>query len=426
MRKLIKKLPEPVKARLRSGKKKLLDAAFPQVTSVYQRVFADYFEPDPPPDPNSFNSQEVLSLFPELAGLDKKLNYFVLHASFGDKWFILSLIQEHLDTYGTSRVIAGVKDRGLVELFVGPRLAAEKFIFIEQDVLDRLSSCFRPISKVSTQIADSWFAPGCMHTLTPYLLANGLPSGTIRHLHLCYYPYFNELFNIHAVGYIKLLKTLLYLPHSAEPKLPEHYSDDDRQQVEDITSAVSAPKQSPLRKFILLNAVTISHKPLEIQHLHCIISEAEQLGFSVLVNVALSNRATEIQDMVSGFGSSSAMAVPPRLLALVSQKAHAVIGALGGAMSIAVQFSQSHILSFQTPALGTGFPDEMLYANRGKGNLWKWADEDWPCLHPGRIMQNEYVGDPEILPCEKLAATTRSFLQEVTLAGADAQSPSPC
>jgi hypothetical protein len=84
------------------------------------------------------------------------------------------------------------------------------------------------------------------------------------------------------------------------------------------------------------------------------------------------------------------------------------------------------LLSLQTPALGTGCAEEDLFAGKAKRNLWKLADQDWPCLHPGRIMQNEYVGDPAVLSCEKLAATIKVFLQEVNLASADAQRPSPC
>jgi len=142
------------------------------VSPIYERIFAAQLKPDL----YSLSSQEILSEFVEFNELDRQLNYFVLHASFGDKWFILSLIQVHLDYYPASRVIAAATDRGLVELFVGKEVAAEKFIFIEQATLNRLSSYFRPISKVSTQIADSWFAPGCLHTVAPYLLQNGLPA----------------------------------------------------------------------------------------------------------------------------------------------------------------------------------------------------------------------------------------------------------
>jgi len=82
-------------------------------------------------------------------------------------------------------------------------------------------------------------------------------------------------------------------------------------------------------------------------------------------------------------------------------------------MSIAAQFSSAHILSLQSDALGTGCNDDGLYADRGKGNLWLWADQDWPCLHPERVMANEYIGDPESLSEESLRKLIVSFLEKI-------------
>jgi hypothetical protein len=407
-------------ARIQNIRERVVNRLYILVSPVYERIFAAQLKPDL----YSLSSQDVLSEFVEFNEFDRQLNYFVLHASFGDKWFILSLIQAHLDYYPASRVIAAATDRGLVELFVGKEVAVEKFIFIEQAALNRLSSYFRPISKVSTQIADSWFAPGCLHTVTPYLLQNGLPAGTIRHLHLCYYPYFNELFNLHAVGYITLLRTLLYLPFSAKPAMPEFYSEADFRAVEEIANSPTASEDS--RPALLFNVVSFSHTALSLEHVSTVVSVAESMGFRVLVNAAQSQILPDLHSVLSAHRHSTVVSVPPRLVALVSDKVCGVIGALGGAMSIAAQFSRSHLLSLQTPALGTGCAEEDLFAGKAKRNLWKLADQDWPCLHPGRIMQNVYVGDPAVLPCEKLAATTRAFLQEVTLASADAQRPSPC
>jgi hypothetical protein len=407
-------------ARIQNIRERVVNRLYILVSPIYERIFAAQLKPDL----YSLSSQDILSEFVEFNEFDRQLNYFVLHASFGDKWFILSLIQAHLDYYPASRVIAAATDRGIVELFVGKEVAAEKFIFIEQATLNRLSSYFRPISKVSTQIADSWFAPGCLHTITPYLLQNGLPAGTIRHLHLCYYPYFNELFNLHAVGYITLLRNLLYLPFSAKPAMPRFYTKEDFQVVEEVANPASASKEP--RPALLFNVVSFSHAALSLEHVSTVVSVAESMGFRVLVNAAQSQILPDLHSVLSAHRHSTVVSVPPRLVALVSDKVCGVIGALGGAMSIAAQFSRSHLLSLQTPALGTGCAEEDLFAGKAKRNLWKLADQDWPCLHPGRIMQNVYVGDPAVLPCEKLAATTRAFLQEVTLASADAQRPSPC
>jgi hypothetical protein len=394
---------------LTTWKQRLARRLYTVVSPVYEKVFVEQLRPDI----YSLDGQQILSEFPEFDEIDRQLNYFVLHASFGDKWFILSLIQAHLDLYGTSRVIAAASDRPLVELFVGPEVASKRFIFVEEATLSRLSSFFRPPSKVSTQIADSWFRPGCMHTITPFLVENGLPPGTIRHLHLCYYPYFNELFNLHAVSYLTLLKTLLYLPFSTKPMMPRFYIEEEYQTAEEIVRSSRATERSEPSPVLLFNVVAFSHAALDLKHVWDVVSIAESAGFRVLVNAAQSKDERGIHEVVSRSRCSEVVSVPPRLLALVSERVYCVIGTLGGAMSIAAQFSRSHLLSLQTPALGIGCSEDDLFAGKAKERLWQWADKDWPCLHPGRIMENRYVGDPSLLTLEDLQQIIEPFLAKV-------------
>jgi hypothetical protein len=66
-----------------------------------------------------------------------------LHASYGDKWSILSFLAEHLILYSNSFVIACHQDRGLIEIFLGPTTTAERFNFIDQEHLNKLSGFFR-------------------------------------------------------------------------------------------------------------------------------------------------------------------------------------------------------------------------------------------------------------------------------------------
>jgi len=206
--------------------------------------------------------------------------------------------------------------------------------------------------------------------------------------------------------------------------MPGFYSEEDFEAAEAVTNPPSASKEP--RPALLFNVVSFSHAALSLEHVSTVVSIAGSMGFRVLVNAAQSQFLPDLQRVVSAHKHSAVVHVPPRLVALVSDKVCGVIGALGGAMSIAAQFSRSHLLSLQTPALGTGCAEEDLFAGKEKKNLWKLADQDWPCLHPGRIMQNEYVGDPSILSSEKLTATVSTFLQEVKLANADAQTPSLC
>ena len=97
-------------------------------------------------------------------------------------------------------------------------------------------------------------------------------------------------------------------------------------------------------------------------------------------------------------------------MALVYNNVDAVVGVLGGAMNVAVQFSKAHILSLQTPAIFTGCSEDELYREWGKENYWKWVDQDWPCMHPGRVLENRFIGNPKLLSDETLASEILCFL----------------
>lgn len=366
-------------------------------------------------EPSMLSSENILTGFPELQKLDRHLNYFLLHASFGDKWFILSLIPAHFSLYPSSRVIASSGDRGIIELFLGEKVAREKVVFIDDIALTRISSVFRPTSRISTQIIDSWSAPGCQHTVTPYLIKNGLPPGTIRHLHICYYPYFNELFNIHAVGYIPLLKTLLYLPFEAKPTQPAYYHESDYRKLNQIIGLNCAPTQEAQSPFILFNAVNFSHQPLTKRQISLTLEQLELAGFRVLINSAQGKFVGDLSALAHDHKKAVVVDIPPRILALVCGRAAAVIGVLGGAMSIAAQFSNAHILSFQTNAVGTGCDDQRLYADKGKANLWHWADQDWPCLCPGRVMENRFIEDSHSFSEKDFTASVHSFVEKIKI-----------
>jgi hypothetical protein len=395
MAKSIEKVITQLKKPFRSAKKRAVKKLYALIEPSYKKYFSG------------------LAAFPELQELDRRLNYFLLHASFGDKWFILSLLTAHFENYPTSRVIAGTKDRELIELFVGETCLRERFIFIDEATLNRISSKFRPISPVSSQIIDSWSAPGCLHTITPYLLKNGLPPGTIRHLHLCYYPYFNDLIIVHAVGYMTLQKTILYLPFSTKPRQPTFYRKEDYEELDRIIESSSDPSETKNLPFILFNVVNFSHQPLALSQISLASGLFESAGFRIIINSAQSNQRSDLLALAGNRQNLSVVDIPPRLLALVCNAAYAVIGVLGGAMSIAAQFSSTHILSLQSTALGTGCVDDDLLADKGKGNLWIWVDQDWPCMRPGRVMANEYIGDPKSLSDESLRKLIDSFLVKI-------------
>lgn len=386
-------------------------------TKIYKRGYI-YFEKkskkyspeaiDEKNKPFNYNDARILSENKCLKELNKSLNYFILSASFADKWFILSFLKQHLLLYKSSKIISYAKDIEIIKLFIPENLIKERFIFLGEEELGSLSQFFRPISRVSTQIADSWYTEGCEHTITPFLIKNGLPPGTIRHLHEVYYPYFNELACVHGVSRGILMRTILYLPSSAQSQQSLRYSTEDFKNAYEIIGQ----KNDKADPFILFNIVNFSHVEFSIKRIteiSCLLSKKK---FTVLLNIAESKLTANEKKELSDIPGVKLIAIPGKLLALVSSKAFAVIGVLGGAMNIAAQFSDAHLLSFQTPARGIGVPEEELLGKWGKEKMWEWWDQDWPCIFKGRVIINKFVGDPEELQMQNLANIINIFIQK--------------
>jgi hypothetical protein len=356
----------------------------------------------------NYNDAEVLSETKCLSELNKSLNYFILSASFADKWFILSFLKQHLLLYKSSRIICLEKDIKIINLFIPDRLIKQRFIFFGENELDSILHFFRPISKVSTQITDSWYTKGCEHTITPFLIKNGLPPGTIRHLHEVYYPYFNELACVHGVSRGILIRTILYLPSSAQSQQSLIYSNEDFKNASEIIGQKNI-KTDP---FILFNIVNFSHVEFSIKRIKEISFLLSRKKFTVLLNIAESKLTANEKKELGDMPGVILIAIPGNLLALVSSKAFAVIGVLGGAMNIAAQFSNAHLLSFQTPARGIGVPEEELLGKWGKERMWEWWDQDWPCIFKGRVIINKFIGDPEALQMQELASIINIFIHK--------------
>lgn len=404
--------------RLREWKHKAFWRSFLAINKVYAKIFSCKLgrcrELTRLKDFRTYSFEDILTLSPAIASLNKDKNYFLLHASYGDKWLILSFLPEHFNLYPNSFVIACHQDRGLIEIFLGPSITADRFIFIDQEHLNNLSSFFRPVSMISMPLADIWYTEGCKMVVTSFFLSRGLPPGSIRHLHLVHYPYFNELYSLHGVSYGTLLKVLLYLPASAKSCPPTYYSQQDYQAAKVISCSSSSSSASPLLPAVLFNVVNFSAMPLAAAQISLLTSMLEKHGYRVLLNVSQSDGSEELSSLVVAQHRETVLvSVPPTLLALVCDNVHAVIGVLGGAMNVAVQFSGSNVLSLQTPAIFTGCSEDEFLGEWGKENIWEWADQDWPCLHPGRVVENKFIGDPEILGDADLVDAVKPFLEKI-------------
>ena len=375
------------------------------VKPVYHKVFSRQLGID------TLDSNQILNSVSDAFAINPRHTYFILHASYADKWCILSFLVKHFEFYANTRIIAAHQDRSIVELFAGATLCAQRFLFVDKASVDKLSSCFRAVSKESSQVID--FTSGL--AVTPYLLKNGMPPGKIRHLHIVYYPYFNELLHLHAVSYGTLLKTLLYLPAVTRPAPPCHYSENDIDHAKKIATVLQYGTQDsgPSLPVILFNVVNFSHASLSLQQTSMVVALLEARDYGVLLNVSQANNLSDYKHLVSNRPNTALVEIPPNLLALVCDQCFAVIGVLGGAMNIAVQFSNTQVLSLQTISLFSGCSEDDLLGSFAKEKVWEWVDQDWPCLHPGRVVVNTFIGDPSTLTNESLTLALQSFLQQL-------------
>ena len=401
--------------KLRSFKHRASWRIFLLIRGTYEQMFATQLRRSK--DQSTYTLNDIRLSDQAFAFLDDNHTYYILDASFGDKWCILSFLPQHIHTYPTSKIIACWEDKDLIKLFLGEDLLAARCIFIDHSSLNHLSSLFRPVHMLCMPLADTWFVDGCMHTITPYFIKNGLPIGAIRHLHLVYYPYFNELMNVHGISYGTLLKTLLYLPASSTPACPAYYKDYEIDEAYQISQSVNH-KSSAALPAVLLNIANFSHASFSHNQISLIIAALEANGFRVLINATQYPDKVTFKQLLADRKHSIMITIPPRLLALVCDNVQVVIGVLGGAMNVAVQFSKSNVLSLQTISIGTGCIDDELYAEWGKDKIWQWINKDWRCLTPDRIVENAFLGDPASLRDESLISTVETFLSKLSSSSA--------
>ena len=367
------------------------------------------------PSSNHAQLKRVIARHPALQELDlnTELNYFILDASFGDKWNILSLLSQHLALYSSSRIIAAFPDHSLIGIFVPVDLIHERFLFISQAQIRRVAKYFGPKSMLSAPIAAAHSMPGCAATVTSYFIKMGLPPSSIRHLHLVNYPYFNDLHNLYGISYASLQKIILYLPASARPQMPAFYTDEDLKLARAIANPQMVDSKESEAPAIVINTVNFSQATLSHKQLSHIIQIIIAKGYRVLLNTTQAPAQRRFTKLVDASPLITEIQIPAHLVALVFNQSHAVIGVLGGAMNVAVQFSNCHVLSLQTPALWTGCSEDELYGPWGKENIWKWVDQDWSCLHPNRIVENCFIGDPSLLPNEILGKVIDGFFEKL-------------
>jgi hypothetical protein len=312
-------------------------------------------------------------------GLDSRYSYFLLHASFGDKWMILSFLPELLSLQRKVKVIASQSDAELLRIFIGPEELSRAIVFLEDNIISEihLAICLNPQCSHALNLD--------IHQLTQTrtVINDGFPINTIRHLHIVNYPYFSDLHLVHGVPYAELLKMLMYLPPSASSHQPRFYTSDDIKLAEGL---VKAEFPNELDKILLINIVNISHKSLSDEQVSRIVDSFISYGFKILLNITGLDDFEKINPRSKINSSVRCISIPGHLLGLVSDFVDGVFGVVGGAMCVATYFSKAHTFSIYTRAVGFDMKVDEIFGGKFIENIWGVDREAWPFEFENRIV----------------------------------------
>lgn len=339
-------------------------------------------------------------------GFDSQYSYFLLHASYGDKWCILSYINQFLNIQRKTKIIASENDKNLVRIFLGDETYLNRIVFISHPRMNELSDKITPVSLSSAQV---WLDYGQL-TQTDAVIRSGFPPDIVRHLHIVKYSYFSDLHLVYGVGYGTLLKSILSMPAETMPARPDNYSNED---INQTNSIVGSNINSSISGQVLFNIVNFSQKSLTDDQISLVIDVFIESGFFVIINLSQHPDPDTIIKLLENKKSINFVYIPAHLLALVCQKVTAVCGVIGGAMNVAVQFSNVDCLGFLSEGIGFKRTIETIYGGRYKDNIWRLYDEDWQCFADGRILRNLDIGDPETFSGDHLKTEVTAFCNAV-------------
>jgi hypothetical protein len=340
--------------------------------------------------------------------LNPNKSYFILHASFGDKWCIISFLHEFLKHQNDARVLASKKDIDLLRIFLGDKSILSSIEFVHDEILRIISDHITPSSASSTQIS----IDNKLLTQTNALVRSGFPRNTIRHLHLVKYPYFSDFHFTHGVPYGTCMRMILGLPSDSFPIEPKFYSAQDKL----ITDKIIHSNRNPNAiGSIIFNVINISHEMFREDHISKIIQLFEERNVQVFLNIANHPEDFDAHSYISKTTMAVPISIPGHLLALACTQVNAVIGVIGGAMNVAVQFATSHVLSFYKNGNYIDVPLRRLYGGNYTDNIWQAFSPDWPCFFEGRIVRFVDASESENWTDEHLASSIENFIIDINL-----------
>ena len=328
-------------------------------------------------------------------GLDCNKSYFLFCGSFGDKWLVASFMYEMLSRLPNSMIISDKADISLPRIFVGDQLP--RVLTCEANLVEYLrnlcredQACYMPCNSQLSSEGSILCTPG------------------LRSLHIVDYPYFIHLSARCCARYIDMLRLICFLPINTVPSQPLHLGETE---LSDAIELLSSTGEN-INKLIIYNIVNYSHKNLTTNQQRVLIESIFQSGFQPIINISGLD-ASPIKDIKGAFESIAAISISGHLVKSVFDLVPAVIGVIGGAISIADTFSDCSLLTFATNS--NFFPG---YSSSLKRNINFLEYEDFkaePRPDKPRIVRYINLPDHEDIPPATIKSHVDDFLNQISL-----------
>ncbi len=338
----------------------------------------------------SFNAIDELSRL----GLDCNKTYFLFCGSFFDRWFSASFLFELLQANPKALIISDKNDIPLLKIFIGDNISrvltcnANTIVYL-RNVCKQDKTCYMPCASQLSSEGQIATPPG------------------IRSLHIVDYPYFIHLSARGCARYIDMLRLICFLPIDAVSSQPLFLNSIDKSNAEQLLLATGYS----IERLVIYNIVNYSHANLtEDQRLE-LVSAIQESGYTAIINAA-GLGGDDINLLSRTYSSARIISIPGHLVKSVFDLVPAVIGVIGGAISIADTFSCCSVLTFATRSIG--FPGYTSALKRNVNFLEFENMKAEPRPSNSRIVSCINLPDHEGVSPSAIKNYVKGFLQQVS------------